>query len=195
VTGQIGGALDFDGDGDYVDVGTMGNFGSSIDNVTISAWVKSNVTNAPMSVLGTVNIISGIGLTQVRVTLNQNAGGDTQPGYISLFTRDEDLRRLSGSVNTNTGITDGNWHNVVVIFCKSSNTIAMYLDSLEKTITYYRRESPTNYGNFNRNLYIGACHVDIGMIYPFDGSIDDFRIYDTALTGTEVFMLYNNVMD
>jgi hypothetical protein len=183
VTGKVGNyALHFDGDGDYVDVGTMGDFGNSIDEVSISALVKSNVTDKTMSVLGAVNIFSsGPGRTQVRVDLNYNAAGYTAPGYIALFVRDENGRRLSGSVNLDTGVTDDNWHHLIVVFRKSSNTINMYLDGIEQTVTYRRTESPVDFANFDRSMYIGACHASAGAIFPFNGSIDDVRIYDHAI--------------
>ena len=45
VTGKKGGAIQLDGDGDYVDVGSVGI--SGVDQRTLAGWAKASTTNIP----------------------------------------------------------------------------------------------------------------------------------------------------
>lgn len=45
VAGRTGGALELDGDGDYVDIGSVGM--SVMDQRTLTGWAKASTTNIP----------------------------------------------------------------------------------------------------------------------------------------------------
>ncbi len=188
-TGQIDGALSFDGSDDYVDVGTMGGFGSNMDDVTISTWIKSDITDSYMTILGTSN---GSNKTQVRVGLNQTAQGQLGSGNIEIFIRDENGKRLSGSVNLDTGITDGSWHYLAIVFRKSLNTIIIYVDGVSQPITYKQQQTGTNFSNFQHPLALGA-HNGGGTIQDhLQGLLDDVRIFDSALATEEIQQIYQD---
>lgn len=187
-----GSALEFDGVDDYVDAGDMGDFGRNISDCTLAAWVNTNNQDSIMSILGVVN--TGLS-TQIRLDLNYNAVGEYADGYIALFVRDENGRRLSGSVNYDTGVADGQWHHVAVVFQSSSNIIKFYLDGTEEPTTYKRRETPGNYGNFIRSLLIGAVNRSIGPNYMFDGNLDEVTLLNRALSGEEIQHLISGIVD
>jgi parallel beta-helix repeat protein len=189
VNGKVGSyALQFDGDGDYVNAGTMSNFGISMDEVTISVWLKSSTTDSKIDVLGVDNISANS--TIIHLTLNENAYFERVPGNIYLFTRDEMGRRLSGAVTSNTGITDGNWHHLVVIFRKFRRIIEIYVDNVVQTVEYRHRELGTHFANFDRSLFIGS-HSGSDA-HDFIGLMDDVHIYNRVLYAEEIQQVYES---
>ena len=63
------------------------------------------------------------------------------------------------------------WHHVA--FCRgSSNTVNMFINGKKDTNTF------TSTGS-NPLKYIGSMHYVSGRYYPFDGYVQDMRLYDT----------------
>ena len=183
--------VDFDGTDDYIDVGTMGNFGQEMDtNIsTFSCWVKSSNTDSLMTVLGTFNDGTNTGL---QIVLNSNSNDVINAGYIKIFIRDEDNTNLCGAVLSNTGITDGSWHNLVVIIDAANNVIKVYIDNVSKTLNYTFQETPNNMANFAYNLWIGSDNNRGASRNEFDGIINEIAIWNTELTMTEISILANS---
>ena len=101
-TGQIGGALSFDGDDDYVEIGDIGgtdDLALAGSNFTISSWIKPNLT----------------GDRHQRIVDKSN-GGNGANGYAFLVHTD---RKISFTVAGTTlwsssVITAGIWQHVAV---------------------------------------------------------------------------------
>ena len=176
--GCIGSALSFDGEDDYVDVGTMGNFGSGLANPTsYEAWVKTTSTSN-MAWMGTTN--DGW-KTYFELVINYA----DNPGRIAAGLRDDNIRHLYG-YGTNTSIYDGNWHHLVSIFKPATNTIEIYLDGTPLSITYIYQDSPSSFSNFQYANVIGAVNNRGTITDHFDGIIDEVRIYNRALSAGEI---------
>ncbi|TXH00473.1 MAG: LamG domain-containing protein [Candidatus Moraniibacteriota bacterium] len=161
--GKVGQALSFDGSNDYVNLGT----GSSIRYTTtgsLAVWVKTSCT-------GICVIIGG--------------NSDTELGY-NLFLDSGTLKyrqdKYSEMSTPWTGVyNDGNWHFIVV--SKSGSSGTLYVDNVSKAT------SSGLGGSWGANpIYIGN---EYNRSYYFSGSIDELRIYNTALTVAQVAALYN----
>ena len=184
--------VDFDGTDDYISVGTMGSFGSSLSTgkrCIFAGWVQSSVTDVGITVMGTANVGSD---TMITIHLNDGWPVGVSAGIIGVFLRDEDSSSLGGKVNINTGITDGNWHHLTVNVDGPNNLIEVYLDGVLQTFTYAYQNTPDNTANFEFPLYIGAENSRGTSRYFFDGKIDEVRIYNRALSAKEVYALYKN---
>lgn len=104
-------------------------------------------------------------------------------------------------------VLDGQWHQIAFVFDSASSTITPYIDGAVMT------NLPDGFGNFTNNsgkldfassagIVIGGVGVyalgktpdDIGQSWMgnFNGAIDQFRLYGTALTADEVKSLYDN---
>ncbi len=87
-----------------------------------------------------------------------------------------------------TSLSDGEWHFYVGVL--SENTLDLYIDKvLVHSVAF----------NYDGNLTNSVDHVDIGrhrccnqMLGYFNGLIDDFYIYNRALTPSEITDLYNH---
>jgi len=185
-----GGALDFDGTNDHVSVGTMGDLGSLLgsQSVSVTAWVKSSKTT-PIDILGTKNTGTN---TLWRIQLNKDAALGNLAGGINLFLRGEAgaSDRLYGGVNSDTGVTDGNWHYVVAQSDPVASSIEIYVDAVQQTVVI--TDSPIgSTANFGFPLFIGAINDEGTADGLFDGQIDEVRIYDRALSASEIRYLYN----
>lgn len=186
VVGKIGKALDFDGSNDYVDIGTMGTFGSELGSktITIESWVKIPLgTIAAIAVLGTINIGDN---TLLHLKINVDSAEGALVGGLNVAIRDEDDNLLRGGKNNDTGIVDGTWHHLVVVINSSGVTINFYLDSSLLTTDYDSQNTPDNTANFDFPMTIGARNIRGVISDLFDGVIDEVAIYNRALTASEI---------
>jgi len=93
-----------------------------------------------------------------------------------------------GDINTSfqgtTDISDGNWHHCVLTV-DNSNNIALYVDGTSED-TGASAISRTNGGSF----VIGVAR-NSSPVYWWNGSIDQVRVFNKAISASEVTALYN----
>ena len=157
VAGWLGGALKFDGDGDYVDVGVVGISGMAPR--TITGWVKASTTAIPSwtSVFGFA------------------PDGDTDGTYFDIEVDD------AGNYVVHVGgwesvfiPVDTQWHHFAATYDGSGGSWYLdgqLIDSLDGAI-----------GTIDQ-VRIGARLSNSNY---FPGLIDDVRIYNTELTLAEI---------
>ncbi len=176
-TGKLGQALDFDGhgSGDYVSVPNHSsiNFGAS-QNFTISAWVKS--TEASNSYPAIVHKLANPGGIRTSWDLVM----DSVSSYKPMF--EVWVSNVFYQVTGPTPINDGAWHHVVGM--RQGSTIFLYQDgvfagSLSASSASLAHTQP---------LRIGADDTGDSEM---DGQIDDVRIYNRALSLSEITAIYN----
>jgi hypothetical protein len=87
----------------------------------------------------------------------------------------------------NSKIADGNWHFLVGSY--NSNIVNLYIDG--RLIRSNKREKSTELPNNNFDLMIGNSAVpERNWNTPFDGLIDEVRLYDRALSDKDIQKLY-----
>lgn len=103
-----------------------------------------------------------------------------------------DLRGNVGYVgNCYSQPSSGVWHNLAVVYDKSQtggNQVKFYLDGVLQSVNR-SLYSATNTNNFGNNpIYVfsrgGTSQFNSGMV-------DDLRVYNTALTATQIQQIYN----
>ncbi|MBI9087201.1 MAG: DUF2341 domain-containing protein, partial [Desulfobacterales bacterium] len=167
-TGQIGEADDFNGDADYVDLGTSVDLSGA---VTMSAWINlddNTITDwvRPIVVKGE----SGSGIISGNASLEIINGGQTGVAHLT-FTLDTDAGRYR-AIDTISAPT-GSWVHVVGTF--DGSTVRLYRDGIEQ-------DSAGTSGSFSNNTYstyIGAYPGDEANT-AIDGTIDEVRISTTS---------------
>ena len=170
-TGHNGGALSFDGYNDYVQVAN--NASLNITNaITVSAWINRDVMGVRGDVVSKITPSYPYGAFQLYVGAANEVG----------FALD-----IDGFWNGAVGgaIDAGNWHQLTGTY--DGTQIALYIDG--KLVV--SEIDPGTIGVDNQNLYIGRATPGFETGYFFDGSIDDVRIYNRALSSGEVQQLYN----
>ena len=169
-TGKSGGGLSFDGDGDYV---TKTNPSSGLkpsSEVAIAAWIKTGATDS-----GGAEVVSMGDSYALRVEKDGNIrffyyNGS---GYKSVRT-------------TGVNVLDNTWHHIVGQ--KTGTTLQVYVDGSSQVTT---NNTGTILYTLGTDLLIGR-HGKGGANYDFNGSIDDVRIYNRALSNQEAQMLFGN---
>src|SRR3989344_494681 len=188
VGGKIGNALDFDGSNDYVsiaDPGTNSIFDRTTgDSITISVWAKRSTVNGwrPLVTKNTGGtsrnyefVFSGTGLnaTQDSIALFYRNSADTAwVGYSSDAT-----------------YTDSNWHHYV--FTGTFGTAAaanLYVDGIKIVASW--KDGTGSEAPITNNGALEIGRTSLPEYFP--GLIDEVRVYNRALSATEIQALYNS---
>ena len=170
VAGKIGPtALSFDGSSGYVDVGNKSSLIMNSNSFTVAYWLKSTVK----------------GRYIIR-------GGDTGSRYYDvldgtigqLVARIYDGTNFSSLLISNQALNDGRWHHIVWETDRSVNLMKMWVDGVKQT----SEVDISGIGSIPSmdQFYIGKA----GTSY-YNGLIDDVRIYNRAISATEIKQLYN----
>jgi len=165
-TGQIDGALSFDGADDYVDCGT-GPAITGTGDFAVSVWVKTDSDKGQSIVHqrspSSPNGMYGLGMKNGRAHFQIYNSG------YGFFIR------------TDVTVNDGLWHQIVAVRINSTDG-EIYVDgSLAGT-----GSGPA------RSLNNVGVRIGRGFTGPyyFNGLIDDVRIYDRALSVKEIGEIY-----
>lgn len=168
--GMIGGALEFDGTGDYVKV--EGYKGISASNPrTVTAWVRDESNESNLSI--------------VRWGMRRGTGGDQ---WFNEITAEGKLRAdvLGGSIMGATEIDDGAWHHVAIVLPDKDNV------KVEDILLYVDGElEDTTLSNGARTINTA---IDMEVLISTDGSkglLDDVRIYNYMLREDDIQALAN----
>ncbi|HEG42557.1 MAG TPA: LamG domain-containing protein [Phycisphaerales bacterium] len=121
------------------------------------------------------------------------ASGSGSAWRIWINGNDGSIINAMGGGNANgatTGLYDGQWHHIAVTFPDGGTHIQdvkIYVDGYEDS-TWYTNGDTQTVNTFADNAFeIGMANG--GTIAPFDGNIDDVRVYDRALTDTEILAM------
>ena len=166
ISGQ---AMRFDGVDDYVDF-ESNNIVSGASSATLSAWIKPDVVNA-----------KNVGIVSAR---------DSENGMEFRIENDEIACWVgNGTVNVEAVTTDFNlavdtWYHISCTY--DGTTIKIYKDSIVSSVT---GSTSGTIGTTISGLTIGSDNDQAAS--KFNGSIANVRIYDRALSATEVLKLYD----
>ncbi|MCX6345096.1 MAG: family 43 glycosylhydrolase [Armatimonadetes bacterium] len=172
VSGKIGNALNFDGGDDHVQLpnGLM----SAINDFTICAWVKLDVNNG-------WNRIFDFGTGNSNyMFLSPSAGGG--PLRYAITTTSNGSEQI---VDAPSKLATGSWQHVTVTL--SGTTCRLYLNGAQVGQNTAMTLKPSGLGTTTQT-WIGKSQWGDPL---FDGLIDDFRIYNRALSTTEITQIYN----
>jgi len=170
VAGKLGKGLSFDGVNDYVNLGVGGLSEIHQTPITITAWIK-----APIQTASYAGILSNDYLDpRTGFTLSLRS-----IGYLAFWSAG-DTWDTGGNY-----VADNKWHFVVATLDISGN-LYFYVDN--------KKDGPYSNALFNSS----AAGTYIGRRFDgsyFNGLIDDVRIYNRALSASEVAQQYNSTKD
>jgi PKD repeat protein len=132
--------------------------------VTIAAWIKTNVASISPWIYDRVEMNDGYGLRlnaqgQARLTIN---GGQQD-------------------VVSNTVVSDNQWHHLAATYNASEGLLKIYVDGVEEKVSAFT--SAITYSPEPRNSIGGST---LGSGNYFNGDIDELRIYNRAIGACEV---------
>ncbi|MHC4707177.1 MAG: Kelch repeat-containing protein [Planctomycetota bacterium] len=173
IGGKFAGTLEFDGIDDYVSTDFVLDPAKS--SFSVFAWVKGG---APGQVI----------ISQADTTIDNPLGQSTNPRITWLGANLSDGRLMTGLMDTFFGtlesesvITDGQWHHVGLIYDLIGLRRYLYVDGAEVA------KDTNNVGGVGSDgdLYFGTGK-DMETGTYFSGLIDDVRIYHRNLSAEEI---------
>ena len=171
-------SLNFDGTDDYVDVGTSTNLNIT-NNFTIALWVKLNVNKDEFI----ISRRTTGGCTSTNYGLIHGYGG-LAANTVALYS--ESYTGTNPGTKLTSTIIDTNWHHVA--FTYDGSTVKGYLDATTGTADVTSAKV-FSFSTTAANLFIGdSCPTGVNTDY-YSGGLDDLRIYNRALSSTEVASL------
>jgi hypothetical protein len=174
VAGRVGNAVNLDGTNDQVSM--PAGIVNGLNDFTIAAWVKLDTTSAWRRLFDfgtgtTVNMFltPQSGSSTVRFAITTGGGGAEQ------------------QINSTSALPTGVWKHVAVTL--SGNVGTLYVDGVQVGQNTNMTLRPSSLGNTTNN-WIGRSQYAAD---PFlDGQVDEFRIYNRALSAAEVLGLFQN---
>jgi hypothetical protein len=180
-------AYTFDGVDDYVDMGNPEELNEDFNNgITLSTWFKFN--ELPIETGKTVNIISKGGifgyLPASPFALSFSQADNSL--YFDLWDKNEipEEYTRSGIACSKTDWEVGKWYHVIATWDGTTNTNSQKV-FIDGELIAHRTPIISKLLINSETLFIGKS----GNKY-FNGSLDDIRIYERALSTEEVSMLY-----
>jgi hypothetical protein len=179
--GNSGRAYHFDGSSSYIVVPNNAALNLNSTDFTLSAWIK----------LDSYNSSYGSQIMNKRYSGYNNGWTWSMTGQLSSTTGTLSFGPGGGNSNAfGTKVVSLNqWHMVTSVYTASSQQLAIYIDGVLDNVTTGIL-SPS--ASVLADLYIGKDNPQTGSNgYYFQGSLDELRIYNKALSATEVEQLYS----
>jgi hypothetical protein len=177
-TGKFNASLGFDGTNDYILSSNISSALQMRDDMSVSVWIKrSNLSNTDQTIVAK---ISNSADYDWWFAIDVAACNDKLVIYADA--------PASFSACSTGSVADTEWHHVAWIRNGATNTF--YIDgkpagTATLSSNQFNNWAPASGGG----IWIGG-HTTFGSEY-FSGNIDDVRIYNYALTATQVKLLYN----
>ncbi len=186
-TGKYNSSLHFDGTDDYVDMGDM-PLTESVSQLSWGIWLR------PTSISG------------LKCLLCKFNNGNTQTAWYtqtntSVFGLNNSILAGIGTTTTDGNtyavtpantISTGTWTHVAVVFdgtlSGNANRFKIYINGIQQTLTFSGTFPATTQATTS-NARIGS--TSDGNRY-FNGQLDDARIYNYAVSATQVQKIYND---
>ncbi len=186
VGGKYGFGLDMDGSAEYIDMNDPSSgvldFVDGVD-FTLSAWIYNDTVTTEDVIMCKKNIPtdSSAGYCLMRYA---NANG----GVICLYIADgTDTWEMCSSTTVTTAAT---WNHVVAVVNDNSPSESnIYVNGLPTKTTTLGTMSNVDSLAIGEDFRIGS-YGSGSAGQPFDGRVDDTRVYNRALTAGEVRQLY-----
>jgi hypothetical protein len=187
--GKFNSSLNFDGSDDYVSIA---------DNDAFS--FGNSTSDKPFSVSAWVNMTDATSFPLITKSANTTAGS---PEWLFFSDGDDKLNLQLYDLSWSNWIAtrsvsvltsyESQWINVAAVYDGSGiNGTKLYLNGLSIPTSTESQGSYTAMHNTSTSLYIGTVLPDDTTYKAYaHGQIDDVRIYNYALTATQIKTLYN----
>jgi len=182
------GAYEFGGDGDNIFVNKTCD---GITEVTVTAWVKSDVTNTDKGIWIGRQPDGSDTVCGLRYDASGASGGGTNLMKTG-FTVDTGVSNVTIQLEASNNSQTTEWQFLAVTW-KSGEQVELYIDGIKDTPTY---QDPAQNGSISgtTGVRIGLGAKDTGAT-GWDGMIDEFVVYDRKLSDEQILALYHNRTD
>lgn len=169
--------LNFDGLDDFVSVPNSPtlNFGST-ESFSISLWMKSSQSGGDKLIVDKRRNNDGI---------YQGYSIEDNSGLLIGIVRDSAANDVP--VFSTTNVNDGNFHHIVYVIDRSTQTAKLYVDNFPQATA-----SISSVGSIDSsvNLLLGGQQVPNTPVDFYSGTLDQVTIYNQALSPSEIRTLF-----
>jgi len=174
-------SLEFDGENDYVNLSVGNNLDMGTNDRTYEAWFKINGSYASARTLFASGAGGGgLGNDGVWAYVNSNTS------FLIDFS-DGTASRLNKTFSAGKSIHDGVWHHFAAVFDRD-DFLDVYFDGVISSSGGLNISSQSGDVNDNYIQRLGAWAS--GGTYPFNGFVDEVRIYNTSLSLLQIQSQY-----
>ena len=219
VEGYVKSGLELDGEGDYVSLPNIGNFGSKIGEYTFEVWFKTTQKDRWSAIYRVLEQACGKFQHGTGILLNGRfaiGGGPLRKDVLTVqdaitFERNHIKRNACGGSASGRRyvVSDGKWHQIVYTtqpiteedkekfrqfrrnFHKGCLSSDAYIDT-EQIAGGGSCSSPPDFLAYIEPIFLGAVNNMGKASGFFEGVFDEVRIYDRALTHEEVIRNYES---
>jgi hypothetical protein len=184
VAGEINQAAKFYA-GRYVDIGTNAypNIAEGLDTGTIFFWLNS-LTSTTDTIMGSTNTGTSQMLSiQFATNLRLRFSLRDQNGTFRQVDVDD------------TTLRDGQWHFVAFVYSTGPETsVAAYIDGEPRDVSIVSPNSgnPQTFTDWEFPLWIGMLNNRGAASGPYNGMLDDLRVYNYELSAMEIAAIYTD---
>jgi hypothetical protein len=177
VLGKIGQALTFDGTNDYVTAGDIDAM-DGLNRLTVSGWIKTTATTEKHAIdKSFCDGIADHGAFELGVNFFTTGKG-------SFYIYKNGGSPTAYFVESSASVNDGNWHHLVGVY--DGTNLLIYVDGVQGGST---SASGITMPSLVYSFEVGGnCNGHGGLFFP--GQIDDVRVYNRALSASEIADLY-----
>ena len=166
-------SVSLDGTDDYMDVASTSDFAFGSSGFSISFWLNGSSNNTSGFGVNIFDMRSSVGGSQPSLWVETKGASSLVKYYAAGSYR----------VSTTATLDAGTWYHVVIT--NDGSTSKIYLDG--NTTPIGTGSDPTNY--VAAPLKVGGY---FGNNYYFDGLIDEFAIFSSELSASNVSAIYNS---
>ncbi|MFA6183740.1 MAG: LamG domain-containing protein [Parcubacteria group bacterium] len=165
--GKFGGAIEFDGTDDYV---SATQNGTALTQLSVSFWLKSNST--PTSDKGVFQWVNILSAPNPFIAISRTANTNNYRFFID------------GNDRVTTAMVNNSWYFVSLVL-NSSNLWTVYINGT--SVGTYQDDATHAYQASANSVYFGNDFFGY-----LDGLMDDAKIFNYALSDSQIKTLYNN---
>jgi hypothetical protein len=176
------GSYDFDGSADIIWINDSADFDGN-NKMSFSMWVYGDSLTVSDAILTKYNNTAGQNTWYIQTA---NGGGDELEFYVMSSLADNG----NAVTTTNANLANAHWYHIAFVYdgtLAAANRAKIFVDGVQKT-TAITGTIPTSMTSGTAPVLIGR-EPSLGRAW--NGKIDEVRIYDDALTLTEVQALYS----
>jgi hypothetical protein len=180
------------------------DFGQS-SSFTVSLWLKNSVPTggkAQFAFTLTDKDNNWCNCAMFALFDHTGSGATADSAVVKFYVIDqkgENWFELTGNKRM-PNIYDGNWHHIAFVYDENSSTLKFYRDgavyqTLEWTGHGKLELTPSSVGNFilgGMNKHAGVAGPTDEWMQSWQGGIDQFRLYNKALSDSEIQALYTS---
>lgn len=142
---------------------------------------------------------------------HDGAGSTSSDAVVKFAIQDNwfEFTGNNGTVKMPGNLLNNQWHHMAFVYDQTTSKVSYYVDGkvvagLPASLTDLRKNGnpygPIDFANtygfvlggWNKNGDLGNGAPEDAWIYPWQGGLDQFRLYNKALSASDILALYNS---